>query len=107
MIVYGLKTCDTCRKACAALAAAGHAPVLVDMRAEPVPPETLARFHAAFGEALVNRRSTTWRSLDAATQTGEALPLLAAHPALMKRPVIAAGGSLYLGWGPEVQAALL
>lgn len=68
----------------------------------------LQRFRAAFGDALVNRRSTTWRGLSEDERAGDPLELLAAHPTLMKRPVIEADdGTLYLGWDKAVQAALL
>lgn len=104
MKIYGLKTCDTCRKALKALE--GRGAVLVDIRAEPLAPETRARFRAAFGEALVNRRSTTWKALSEAERATAPEALLAAHPALMKRPVIEAGGALHLGWDDGVRAAL-
>lgn len=107
MVIYGLKTCDTCRKARAALAAAGHEVHLRDLREDPLAPDDLARFLDAFGEALVNRRSTTWRGLDEGERARDPADLLAAHPALMKRPVIEAGGSLWLGWDKSVQADLL
>ena len=96
MKIYGLKTCDTCRAAVKALAAQGA--VLVDIRATPLDDATRARFLAAFGEALVNRRSTTWKGLSEAERAPPPAALLADHPALMKRPVIEAGGTLYLGW---------
>lgn len=107
MTLYGLKTCDTCRKALKALEAAGKDPAFHDVRAAPLPAGDIARFHAAFGEKLVNRASTTWRNLTEAERQTPAQALLAAHPSLMKRPVIEAGGRLYLGWGKDVQAALL
>ncbi len=107
MRVFGLKSCDTCRKALAALTKAGKTPEFVDVRADGLCEETRARFLAAFGEALINRRSTTWRGLDEATRAGDPQALLGAHPTLMKRPVIEEGGALYLGWGKEVQEALL
>ncbi len=107
MQLYGLKTCDTCRKALKSLAAAGHEVAFTDVRAEPLGAEELAAFHAAFGAALVNTRSTTWRGLSEADRGGEPVALLQAHPTLMKRPVIRAeDGTLYLGWGKDVQAAL-
>ena len=96
--VYGLKACDSCRKAVAGLRAAGVEAALHDLRADPVAREVLAAWLETFGEALVNRRSTTWRGLDAAAQAAAPLALLEAHPALVKRPVIAAGGRLWLGW---------
>lgn len=101
MQIYGLKACDTCRKAAKATGAA-----LVDVRENPLTPGQLERFHRAFGGALVNRRSTTWRGLSEAERAGDAIGLLRAHPALMKRPVIEKDGQLWLGWGKDVQAAL-
>ena len=103
MLIYGLKTCDSCRKAMKALAGAR----LVDVRAEGVPPELLRRASDEFGPALLNTRSTTWRGLSEAERAREPLDLIADHPALMKRPLIDDGTRLHLGWGPDVQAALL
>ena len=48
-----------------ALAAAGHAPELVDIRETPLEEADFERFFEAFGAELLNRRSTTWRGLDA------------------------------------------
>lgn len=107
MRVFGLKNCDTCRKALAELRRAGHTPDFVDVRRDPPDAATLARFLDAFGEALVNRRSTTWRGLGPEERALPPARLLAAHPALMKRPVIDVGGRLYLGWGAETRAALV
>ncbi|MGA0925202.1 MAG: arsenate reductase, partial [Lutimaribacter sp.] len=61
MKLYGLKNCDTCRKALKALPQAQ----LVDVRTDGVGADVLARALAQFGAALVNTRSTTWRALDA------------------------------------------
>lgn len=107
MIIYGLKTCDTCRKTARALAAAGHEVVLRDIRAEPLSPGELAAFLDVFGEALVNRRSTTWRALSEAERARPAAELLAAHPALMRRPVIrATDAALHAGWVADSPAGL-
>lgn len=100
--LYGIKTCDTCRKALAALP---HA-TFHDVRAAPLDSATLSRFLDAFGNTLINRASTTWRGLDDAARGQSALDLLTAHPTLMKRPVIDADGTLYLGWKADVQQAL-
>tara|TARA_R110002020_G_scaffold400596_6_gene610809 strand:- start:56777 stop:57097 length:321 start_codon:yes stop_codon:yes gene_type:complete len=102
MILYGLKNCDTCRKALKALPSA----TLVDVRVDGVPDDILARAHQQFGAALLNTRSTTWRGLDEAERGQPPLELIAKHPALMKRPLIAADGTLYLGWAKDVQQAL-
>ena len=103
MKLYGLKNCDTCRKALKALPQAQ----LVDVRAVGVGADVLARALAQFGDALVNTRSTTWRALDEAARAQPPLALLQAHPSVMKRPLIeTADGTLYLGWGKAEQAAL-
>ncbi|TVQ05103.1 MAG: arsenate reductase [Roseinatronobacter sp.] len=101
-IIYGLKTCDTCRKAIKALPDAQFR----DIRAEPLTPEERQEFIAAFGDALVNRASTTWRGLDEQARLASPDSLLTQYPALMKRPVIRAKGTLYLGWKADVQGAL-
>ena len=104
---YGRKSCDTVRRALRELTEAGHAPALVDIREPPLPPAEIARFAEAFGPALVNRRSTTWRGLDEGARAGDPVVLIAAHPTLMKRPVIEAGGRLTLGWEKETRAQWL
>ncbi|MEZ5715673.1 MAG: ArsC/Spx/MgsR family protein [Paracoccaceae bacterium] len=106
MVLYGLKTCDTCRKALAALENAGVDVAFRDVRSDGVPAAVMARALEAFGEKLLNTRSTTWRGLDAAERARPPLDLLADHPALMKRPLIETGGNLYLGWDKAVQDAL-
>ncbi|SHJ04557.1 arsenate reductase [Palleronia salina] len=106
MHVYALKSCDTCRKALKSLKDAGHDPQVTDIRADGIPADLLDRLVARFGDAIVNRRSTTWRGLDDAERGGDPATLIAAHPTLMKRPVIDHDGTLYLGWTPETRAAL-
>lgn len=103
MILYGLKTCDTCRKALKSLPNA----TFVDVRVEGVPEAVLKSAHARFGAALLNTRSTTWRGLDDAERARNPLELLKDHPTLMKRPLIEHDGAHYLGWGKDTQAALL
>jgi len=103
MIVYGIRTCDTCRKALKSLPVAR----LHDIRAEGLPEDVAQAALARFGEDLVNRTSATWRGLSQEARAAAPLALIAAHPTVMKRPLIDADGTLYLGWGQEVQAALL
>ncbi|WP_424940342.1 arsenate reductase family protein [Aliiroseovarius sp. S253] len=107
MRIWGLKNCDTCRKAVKALEGAGFRLDYVDVRADGVAADDLARFFEAFGEALVNKRSTTWRGLSEDEREGDPVALLAQHPTLMKRPVIEAGGLLTLGWDAKTQAKWL
>ena len=101
-IIYGLKTCDTCRKALKALPDAQFR----DIRATPLTQEERREFLAAFGDTLINRASTTWRGLDDQARLAPPETLLTHYPALMKRPVIRANDALHLGWKADVQGAL-
>ena len=107
MKLYGIKTCDTCRRALKELEAVGRPVSFVDVRADGLPEPKLRAFLDAFGEKLVNRSSATWRGLSEADRAGDPLNLIAAHPTLMKRPVIEEGDRLWLGWGKDVRDDLL
>lgn len=102
MQIFGLKNCDTCRKALKSLPAAEF----MDIRAKAVPQEVMQRAFERFGEALVNKRSTTWRGLDESERARAPMDLLAEYPVLMKRPLILSGDDLYLGWTSQTRAAL-
>lgn len=104
MRFFGLKSCDTCRKALKALAQAGHTPQVIDVRADGVSEADRAAIIAQFGDAAINRASTTWRGLSEEERGAAPADLLAAHPTLMKRPVIDADGKWTIGWKPDVQA---
>jgi arsenate reductase (glutaredoxin) len=107
MILYGISTCDTCKKALKALAAAGHTPEFRDVRANPLNGAEIAEFVGAFGDSIVNRQSTTWRGASDWLKASDAEEQLKQQPTLMKRPVIRHGGKLTLGWDADVQADLL
>jgi len=103
MELYGLKTCDTCRKARKSLPDV----TFLDVREDGVPGAVLEAAFDAFGDDLLNTRSTTWRGLSEADRAQAPLALLEAHPTLMKRPLIVSDGKMYLGWTKDVQAELL
>ena len=92
-ILYGIPNCDTVKKARAWLAQHGGDARFHDLRKDGLDAGRVARWHAAVGDRLVNRRGTTWRGLDADTQAGAETPdgtqaLALAFPALIKRPVV-------------------
>jgi len=103
--LYGIFTCDTCKKARKALEEDGHAVTLRDIRAEPLTEAEWAPLLAEFGDTLVNRKSTTWRGLSDWLRESEADAQLAAEPTLMKRPVLSDGARLTLGWSDEIRDA--
>ncbi|MBQ4827587.1 MULTISPECIES: arsenate reductase family protein [unclassified Leisingera] len=102
MKIYGLKNCDTCRKALKSI----EKSTLIDIRTSGMPEGLLEAAYAQFGAKLVNTRSATWRGLSEQDRASEPLALLREHPALMKRPLIDRDGELFLGWDQNVQAAL-
>jgi arsenate reductase-like glutaredoxin family protein len=82
-----------------------------DLRTDGIGASTIAEWVAALGwEAVLNKRSTTWRNLpESAREIGSpaaAVDLLAAHPTLIKRPVIEFDGEVSVGFGPDVIARL-
>ena len=112
MKFYGLKTCDTCRKARKALDAAGAAYTYIDVRADGVSKAALKNWVSALGvKTVLNTRSTTWRELDDAdkefSSDADAIALMSAYPTLIKRPVIEHDGEIFVGWTKDTQAALL
>jgi arsenate reductase len=111
MKLYGLKTCDSCRKALKWLKAAGREIEFVDVRGDDFERADIERIVAAAGwQVALNRKSATWRSLDEAermvSSDQDAAALIAAHPALLKRPVIVVGERTIVGFGAGEQALL-
>ena len=104
MRFFSLKTCDTCRKALKSLAA--HDVEIIDVRADGVSPADRDAILTAFGNGALNTRSTTWRGLSEEERAKDAGVLLAAHPTLMKRPVIEVDGVWYQGWTAATKQAL-
>lgn len=102
MVIYGIVNCDNCRKARKAFPEAGF----VDVREDGLPDTVRDAALAHFGTSLINTRSTTWRNLDEVTRAQNPLDLLAAHPTLMKRPLIKVAAEFYLGWTKAIQADL-
>lgn len=111
--LYGIKSCDTCRKARKALDAQ-HTPYRYhDLREDGLSGAQLDKFIDLAGiSALLNTRSTTWRALEAtdqqAAKTDDAFAreLILAQPTLLKRPVLNAGETLLVGFKADEYAAL-
>ena len=104
LTVYGIKQCDTCRKALKWLAGQGIAHEFHDLRQDGLDRERVSGWlESGFADVLVNRRSTTWRQLsDAqrATSGDELVQLLLDHPTLVKRPVFEREAIVAVGFRP-------
>lgn len=109
--VYGIKNCDTVKKALKWLNDNQIDHQLHDYRVDGLDPNWLTQAESAFGwEALVNKRSTTWRNLDQAIKDNldrtTALKVLTEQPTLIKRPIILQDGKALIGFNEaEYKAA--
>ncbi|MDA7416581.1 ArsC family reductase [Xenophilus arseniciresistens] len=92
--LYGIPNCDTVKRARTWLDTQQLGYQFHDFKKQGVPEAALDHWLAGPGwEALVNRRGTTWRQLEAAEREGvvdaaSARAALIAHPSLIKRPVV-------------------
>ena len=107
MILYGISTCDTCKKALKALQSAGQDVSFRDLRAQPLTEAEIDQIVIEFGDRVINKQSTTYRGFNDFLKASEPEAQIAAQPTVMKRPVIQAADKWYLGWDEAVQAALL
>jgi len=105
LTVYGIKQCDTCRKALKWLDGQGIDHRFHDFRVDGLPADLLQSWLASpYAGQLVNRRSTTWRQLSDAQREfeGEALlELLLEQPTLIKRPVFVTDDIVAIGFNPK------
>ena len=104
MILYGLSTCDTTKKALKALQRAGKDVVFRDVRAQPLTSAEIDAIITEFGDRAVNKQSTTYRGFSDVLRESEADAQIAAQPTVMKRPIIQDGATWYLGWDEAIEA---
>jgi arsenate reductase len=110
--LYGIKNCDTMKKARAWLDARGVAYEFHDYKARGIDRPRLERWcNDAGWEALLNRAGTTFRKLPDADKSNvdrsAALRLMLAQPSMIKRPVLEADDRVVVGFLPQVYAGLL
>ena len=107
--IYGIKNCDTMKKARAWLDGHGVAYDFHDYKTAGIAKDKLVQWSDAVGwETLLNRAGTTFRKLPDADKDGlderKALALMAAQPSMIKRPVLDLGGKLLVGFKEDVYA---
>lgn len=103
--VYGIKNCDTMKKARTWLDARGIAYRFHDYKAEGIDRAHLEGWAKKVGwEVLLNRAGTTFRKLPDAEREGidegRAIGLMLAQPSMIKRPVLDLDGRLLVGFKP-------
>ena len=107
--IYGIKNCDTMKKARAWLDGQGVAYDFHDYKTEGIAKDKLKAWSEKLGwETLLNRAGTTFRKLPDSDKDGlnerKALALMLAQPSMIKRPVLDLGGKLLVGFKPEIYA---
>ncbi len=111
--IYGIKNCDTMKKARAWLDSHGVAYTFRDYKTAGIDRERLEAWSKQVGwETLLNRAGTTFRKLPdedkQAVDSAKAIALMLAEPSMIKRPVLdLGGGKLLVGFKPEVYAAAI
>jgi arsenate reductase (glutaredoxin) len=105
MKIYGIRNCDTMKKAFAVLEAKKLAYEFHDYQKDGVPPGKLKEWAKRVPwEKLANTRGPTWRKIPDAEKAGlteaRALALLERHSSAIKRPVLEAGSRLLVGFDP-------
>lgn len=112
VVLYGIKACDTMKKARSWLDAQGIAYQFHDYKTAGVDAAALARWCDEHGwEKILNRAGTTFRGLSAEQKTDlnqeRAITLMLAQPSMIKRPVLDLGTGTLVGFKPEIYAAAL
>jgi arsenate reductase len=110
--VYGIRNCDTMKKAFAWLEANGVDYAFHDYKKDGVPGERLKAWAGKAGwEKLANMRGPTWRKIPEAERAGlteaRALALLEKNASAIRRPVVEAGAKLLIGFDEKGFANLL
>lgn len=104
--LFGIKACDTMKKARVFLDERGVPYVFHDYKLEGVTAERLGEWAAKVGwEKLLNRAGTTFRKLPEADRSdiseAKAIALMVAQPSMIKRPVLTRGDDILVGFRPE------
>lgn len=108
--IYGIKNCDTMKKALAWLDAQGVAYEFVDYKKTGVVEQLLPDWNRRAGwQTLLNTRGMMWRRLSDAERAdvdeAKALALMTEYPTLIKRPVADTGKNLLVGFDPALYTA--
>ena len=95
MMLFGIRECDTCRKALRWAESRGHDLHFHDLRRDGLDKELLQQWLQSVElDELINRRSRTWRELSDEDRGDPDIALLLAHPTLIKRPVLVQAGEV-------------
>ena len=106
--VYGIKNCDTVKKAIVYLNDCGINYQFIDFKKNPISQQLLKKMVESVGwELLINKRSTTYRSLSEEEKSNINYDLVLSLPTLIKRPVLIQGEKTIIGFSEQQYAKLI
>ena len=110
--IYGIKNCDTMKKAFNWLDENGIEYNFHDYKKDSPDTAVLEKAIATHGwETVINQRGTTWRKLDDAVKESmdadKAIPLALENPSILKRPLLTHNGTTHIGFKPEIYSNIL
>jgi len=105
--LYGIKNCDTVKKALVYLNDHDVNYQFIDFRQNPISKQVLIKMVDSVGwELLINKRSTTYRSLSEEEKSNINYDLVLSLPTLIKRPVMVRGENILVGFSEQQYAKL-
>ena len=106
--VYGIKNCDTVKKALVYLNDHDVNYQFIDFRKNPISQQVLIKMVNSVGwEVLINKRSTTYRSLSEEEKSNINYDLVLKLPTLIKRPVLVQDENIMVGFSENQYAKLI
>jgi Spx/MgsR family transcriptional regulator len=112
IVMYGIKNCDTIKKAKKWLTDNGIEFTFHDYRQDGLNEALLSALEGRLGwQAMINKRGTTWRKLDDEVKSSidreKAISIMLENPAIIKRPILDTGKTLALGFSADQYQQLL
>lgn len=111
--IYGIKNCNTMKKAFTALDTVGIDYAFFDYKKQPIDTDTIAQWVETLGmDVVLNKRGTTWRKqtdeikAEAEADQQKAIELMAANPSMIKRPMLQSESILMAGFDADKYAQL-
>jgi len=108
LTIYGIRNCDTVKKALKFLSSKSLPHEFIDFRENPISEDLYETMVQGIGlEFLINKRSTSYRSLTDIEKQNVGYELVSKYPTLIKRPVLIQNGNVMVGFNEKKYSELL
>ena len=106
--IYGIKNCDTVKKALKFLSSQSFSYEFIDYRENPISRDLFEKMEQGVGlDLLINKRSTSYRTLSDEEKLNINYELVAQYPTLIKRPVLIQNGNVMVGFSDKKYSEFL